>query len=214
MTWLDALGWAGSAILILSLALSNVLRFRVLNLAASVVLTVFNLLLGIWPMVAMNGVIAVINVWFLIGLLRSREDDHVYEVVRVGAEEPYLAHLLRVHAADVEKFNPGFDWTAVATRGDQRWGFLVLRGDETVGMVLLSCSEPDRCDEVRVELDYVTPRFRDLSVGRFVYREDGPLGSLGMKRLVASRRMSDRGDYFSRVGFHPEDGELVRDVRG
>ena len=34
MSWLDALGWAGSALLIYSLLQARVLRFRVLNLVA------------------------------------------------------------------------------------------------------------------------------------------------------------------------------------
>ena len=40
MSWLDALGWAGSALLIYSLLQARVLRFRVLNLVASCVLVV------------------------------------------------------------------------------------------------------------------------------------------------------------------------------
>ena len=44
--WLDILGWGGSALLVYSLLQSRVLRFRVLNLTACVVLVVFNGLLG------------------------------------------------------------------------------------------------------------------------------------------------------------------------
>src|SRR5690348_8546287 len=51
VTWLDLLGWAGSALLIYSLMQARVLRFRVLNLIACLVLVVFNAVLGIWPMV-------------------------------------------------------------------------------------------------------------------------------------------------------------------
>lgn len=216
--WLDALGWAGSAVLIVSLSLSNVLRFRALNLLASLMLTAFNVALGIWPMVAMNGVIALINVWYLVRLLRTRDDATAYDVVTVEPTSEYLAHLLQVHRADVERHNPGFDLPALlatarpsdAVEGCVVWAFLVLRGDETVGVVLLC----DRGDGVaRVELDYVTARFRDFSPGTFVYRRDGRLASLGLTRLLASRRMTDRGDYFVRVGFHVEGDELVRDVR-
>lgn len=218
--WLDALGWAGSAVLILSLSLSNVLRFRALNLVASVVLTVFNAMLGIWPMVAMNAIIAGLNVWHLSRLLRTRDDEGTYEVVAVDARSEYLAHLLRVHAPDVERHNPGFDLAELLHREDppgtcRVYAFLVLRGDETVGIVVL-CDGGDGV--ARVELDYVTARFRDFSVGTFVYRGDGRLASQGVRRLLASRRMADRADYFSAVGFHPEvvagQDELVRDVRG
>ena len=40
--WLDLLGWGGSALLVFSLLQTRVLRFRVLNLLACVVLVVFN----------------------------------------------------------------------------------------------------------------------------------------------------------------------------
>ena len=52
MAWLDILGWVGSALLIYSLMQARVLRFRLLNLVACIVLVIFNGLLGIWPMVA------------------------------------------------------------------------------------------------------------------------------------------------------------------
>ena len=226
MTWLDALGWGGSALLILSLALSNVLRFRALNLVASVVLTVFNALLGIWPMVAMNAVIAGLNVWHLVRLLRDRDDERTYEVVAVDPDAEYLTHLLRVHGPDIQRHNPGFDWAAVAAARARRWAFLVLRADETVGIVLLSDEHAGHGagaaaggagggtdgGVARVELDYVTPRFRDLSVGTFVYRGSSRLAELGMRRLVANERMVDREGYFRGVGFSAEGTDLVRDV--
>ena len=40
--WLDLFGWAGSALLILSLLQARVLRFRLLNLVAGLMLVVFN----------------------------------------------------------------------------------------------------------------------------------------------------------------------------
>ena len=63
MIWVQALGWAGSALLVFSLLQARVLRFRVLNLIACVILIAFNASLQIWPMVAMNVVLAGINVW-------------------------------------------------------------------------------------------------------------------------------------------------------
>ncbi len=214
--WLDALGWAGSAVLVLSLTLSNVLRFRALNLLASVVLTVFNAAIGVWPMVAMNAAIVVINAFHLQRLLRTRGDERTYEVVAVDPCSEYLAHLLQVHRDDVERHNPGFDLADVLAGAEPPChrrvsAFLVLRADETVGVVLL---RDDGDGVARVELDYTTVRFRDLSVGRFVYRSGGRLAEIGVARLVASSRMTDREDYFTRVGFRPDGEELVRDVLG
>ncbi|CAA9405345.1 MAG: hypothetical protein AVDCRST_MAG06-2480, partial [uncultured Nocardioides sp.] len=108
--WLDILGWGGSALLVYSLLQSRVLRFRVLNLAACVLLVVFNALVEVWPMVGMNTVLCVINVWFIAKLLRERHDEAAFEVLQVRPDDEYLRHTLRVHGADILAFQPDFIW--------------------------------------------------------------------------------------------------------
>ncbi|WP_431246575.1 hypothetical protein [Leifsonia xyli] len=61
MIWLQAVGWAGSVLLVVSLLQSRMLVLRWLNLAASVLLVGFNAALGVWPMVAMNAAVCVID---------------------------------------------------------------------------------------------------------------------------------------------------------
>lgn len=134
MAWLDALGWAGSALLLYSLMQARVLRFRVLNLFACSLLVVFNAILNIWSMVAMNVALAAINLWFIRKLLRERHDEGAYEVLEVGIDDDYLRHVLKLHGEDIRRFFPTFA-TTDATPG--RLAFLVQRGDETVGMVLV-----------------------------------------------------------------------------
>ncbi|HWM00651.1 MAG TPA: hypothetical protein VNP20_25145, partial [Nocardioidaceae bacterium] len=68
--WLDLFGWCGSALLIFSLLQTRVLRFRLLNLSASLSLVLFNALVGVWPMVGMNVATSSINIWFITRMLR------------------------------------------------------------------------------------------------------------------------------------------------
>ncbi len=42
--------------------------------------------------------------------------------------------MLRVHSQDILKFQPDFVWDGAA---EGRWAYLVQRGDETVGVVLV-----------------------------------------------------------------------------
>lgn len=211
MGWLDAVGWGGSAVLIWSLAQSSVLRFRMLNLAASLVLTGFNAAIEVWPMVAMNAVIAGINVYFLVRLWRTRDDEATYEVVPVGPDEEYLRHVLRRHARDIERHNPGFSWDGTSKEQPGRSAFLVVRDTETVGVVMLS---DGGAGDGQIELDYVVPRFRNFTPGQFVYRRGGQLGDLGFRRLLAPPRMVDAGTYFPRVGFRADGDHLVLDLIG
>ncbi len=180
---------------------ARVLRFRVLNLFASVVLVSFDALLGILSMVAMNGVLALINVWFIRALLTSRHDDHAYEVLEVGPSDAYLNHVLRVHGTDIVKHQPDFGWDGAAP--DNR-AYLVQRGDETVGVVLLRDTGGG---VAQIVLDYVTPRFQDFSPGEFVWRKSGLLTSSGFTRVITPPNM--RSPYYDQIGFRREGDSFV-----
>jgi hypothetical protein len=193
MPWLDVVGWAGSALLIYSVMQARVLRFRVLNLGACVVLTGFNAALGIWPMVAMNVALCVINLWHIRRLVGTRHDDQTYEVLEVGPQDQYLRHVLRVHAPDILRYQPDFTWDGAA-RGAV--AFLVQRGDETVGVVLV---HDDGNGVARVVLDYVTPRFRDFSPGEFVWRRSSVLRDRGFRTVITPQNMV--APYYARLGF-------------
>lgn len=204
MSWLDALGWAGSALLVYSLLQSRVLRFRVINTIASLSLVLFNALIQVWPMVAMNVVLAGINLYFIRKLLSERHDGTAYDVLEVGLSDAYLQHFLRVHGDDIRRFFPDADWSQPS---EDRAAFLVERGDETVGVVLLR----DVGDGVaQVEIDYVTPRFRDFTPGEFVYRRSGLFTDRGFRKVVTPAGMVS--PYYDRLGFHKEKSGWVLDV--
>lgn len=200
MTWLDVLGWGGSALLVFSLLQTRVLRFRALNLVACLILVVFNALVGVWPMVGMNAVLCAINVWFLVRLLRDRHDDAAFTVVQVRPDDAYLGHLLSVHGADIARFQPEATWAPAAERDH---AFVVARGDEAVGVVLLDADAADP-GTARVRLDYVTPRFRDFTPGEFLWRRSGAVAALGFRRVVTPPEMV--GAYYDRLGFRREGG--------
>jgi len=209
MVWLEVVGWLGSVLVVLSLMLAGVWRFRVLNLVGAVIATGYNAALGIWPFAAMNGAIAVIDVYWLVRLQRERHDEETYQVVEVAPDDAYLAHTLRAHAADIARFYPAFTAADPAAGTAGRHAFLVLRGDETVGVVVVR----DRGDGVaRIELDYVTPRFRDFTPGEFVYRRSGVFAGHGFRRLVVPRDVVGSQDYYPRVGFTATPDAWVRDV--
>jgi len=200
MPWWEIVGWVGSVLVVVSLTQARVLRFRWLNLAGSVIATAYNAAFAIWPFVAMNGAIALINIYWLRRLLRGRHDEAVYEVVEVASDDAYLRHVLKVHGTDIARFRAA---APPANVSDEHLALLVLRGDETVGVVLVA----DAGNGVgHVELDWVTPRFRDFTPGEFVYRSSGVFTAHGFSRLVAPGGPG-QADYLTRVGFtHQADG--------
>lgn len=201
--WLSLFGWAGSALLVVSLLQTRILRFRLLNLCASLSLIVFNALVGVWPMVGMNIATATINVVMVRRLLRDRHDDRVFQVLQVGADDAYFQNFLEVHAADLARFQPDYTGTE-----PEDLAFLVITGDETVGVVLIRRDG----DVARVQLDYVTPRYRDFSPGEFVWRRAPRLRERGFRKVVTPPHMV--GPYYDRLdfGFRREGDSYVLDL--
>ena len=186
--WLDLFGWAGSVLLVVSLLQTRVLRFRVLNLAACLSLVAFNALVGVWPMVGMNVATSAINLWFIVAMVRHRHDENTFQVLQVSTDEAYVQHFLAVNAADISRFHPAY-----AGIEPDDLAFQILKGDETVGVVLIRREG----DVARVQLDYVTPRFRDFSPGEFVWRRTPQLRERGFRRVVTPPDMVD--PYYDRL---------------
>lgn len=75
MSLVDAFGWLGSAVLVFSLLQARMLRLRVINLLASIMLIVYNALVSTWPMVGMNGAVALIDLYFIAVIYRGYTAD-------------------------------------------------------------------------------------------------------------------------------------------
>lgn len=77
-------GWAGSALLVVSILQTRIERLRWLNLVACVILVVYNLWLASWPMVAMNAALVAIN---MVNLVRLKRTDRVAPRPPAGADD-------------------------------------------------------------------------------------------------------------------------------
>lgn len=203
VSWIDAVGWAGSAILIVSLLQTRVLRLRVINLVGCVVLTAFNAIIQVWPMVGLNLVLGLINIYFIVTMLRTRHDERHYSVLEVDPTDAYLAHLLRVHSADIARYNPDFTHDP----DGEHAAFLVLQGDETVGVVLVRDAGEGTAEVI---LDWVTPKHRDFSPGEFVYRDSGVFTRRGFTRVLSPAGMLDT--YYRKIGFETHGDRFVLEL--
>lgn len=198
---LEIVGWVGSAVLVVSLLQTNILRLRMINLAGCVILLLYNALIGVWPMVGLNVALAAINLYFIAGLLRGRDDQKNYTVIEVDPTDRYLAHVLAVHGKDIAAHNPSFS----GAPDPEHLAFLVQRGPETIGVVLVS----DAGDQVaQIDLDYVTPRFRDFSPGQFVFGHSDVFVQRGFRQILTPPDMVN--PYYARLGFREVGDRYVK----
>ncbi|MDE0572080.1 hypothetical protein ON058_01465 [Demequina sp. B12] len=205
-TILEIIGWVGSLLIVASLMQARVLRFRWMNFIGAVIATAYNAAVGVWPFAFMNFAIAVIDIYWLRRLYAERHDDATYQALAVSTDDAFVRQLLATHERDISEHRPDFD--ALPLDGHTRRTFLVVRGDEAVGVVAIA----DRGDGVgEVELDWVKERFRDFTPGEFVYRESGVLADAGFSRLELPVADGQDEAYLTRVGFTRDGGQWVRE---
>ncbi len=193
---IEIIGYVASILVVASLAMTSVVRLRILSLLGSVAYVIYGVALGAWPIVIANAVIAVLNIWNLYRVLTSTQS---LGVSPIATDAPYLADFLEAHQADIDKFQPGVR----PEPGDQAW--LFLRDALPVGVLLGRVDGPD----FRVRLDYVRPPFRDTKIGAWLFADGfGKLGLSGVTSIVANAGTPEHRRYLRGIGFSG-DGDLV-----
>jgi len=194
--WLELLGYAASVLVAVSLMMSRIVRLRVINLAGSLAFAVYGVLIGAYPVAAVNGFIVLINLWFLARMLRARE---YFRILEIEPDSEYLRYFLSVHEADVRAFLPGF------AHAPERAAltFFVLRDLVPAGLFV-----GEKRDEgcLWVRLDYVIPAYRDFKVGRYLYEEcAGFFRARGIREIRSPAGTPNHARYLRRMGFTPVD---------
>jgi len=201
MSWQELVGYLASALVVVSLAMTSVVRLRLFSLAGSVAFVVYGVLIESVPIVVTNASIAAINVWFLRRELGGGRD---LGAVVVPADSPFLADFLTHHASDIAQFQPEY-------RPDVPVDFaLVLMRDGLPAGVVLGERDGDALDIV---LDYVLPPYRDSRLGRWLYGSgSGVFRAAEIEVLTASAAGDQHRQYLDGVGFSLDaaGGRFVR----
>ena len=63
---LEIFGYIGSFLVVISMMMRSITRLRILNMCGSVISTTYSIIVGTWPIVAMNSAIFSINLYHII----------------------------------------------------------------------------------------------------------------------------------------------------
>lgn len=193
---LEIVGYAASVLVAISLMMSSILKLRVINLVGSMAFVVYGALIGAYPVAVVNLLIVFINLYYLRQMLGSREYFKLLQV-RPGAE--YLRAFLDFHAAEIQRFLPGFAYVP-----DQRLlVFFVLRDMVPAGLFI---GERRGDGALRVMLDFVIPQYRDFKTGRYLFRDQAHFfRAHGITEIVSAAGSPTHTAYLRRMGFAPTD---------
>ncbi len=160
MHWyFELIGYVGSALIVISLMMSAVIKLRIINLIGAATFGVYGLLIGAPPVVIMNTAIVIIN---SIHLYRMRNTREFFQLLQVPHDSPYLHYFLDFYQDQIRRFQPSFDFQA----NDQWVPVFILRNAVPAGLVVGTRVAPDRA---RILLDFAIPKYRDFKIAKFLF---------------------------------------------
>ena len=189
-TVIEAIGYAGSALVLISFLMSSVVKLRIVNTVGSLIFAIYALIIKSYPTAIMNICLVCINLYYL---WKLRHTDSSYRLVKLQPGEAYVHDFLQSHAEDIAHFFPERD----PENADANRVYMVFHGSDPAGIMM--GSEEDGV--MNVALDYSTPAYRDCSVGKFL------LANLPQPLLLRySGAEETHTQYLKRLGFAEHDG--------
>lgn len=194
MHWIEILGYLASVLVAVSLTMSSLAKLRALNLMGALAFAGYGWLVGAYPVLAVNGFIAVVNVVYLLRMQPGRSE--AFELLPlVRPDNRYFQRFLEFHGEDIARFFPAF-------RSENLDGVhivFILRNMLPVGLVVCRRRDEQTLD---VLLDYVIPSDRDFQCARYFYRSwSGVIPEAGIRRFVARGGVNQHRKYLRKMGF-------------
>ncbi len=190
---IELIGYLGSALVVVSMLMSSVVKLRVINTIGSGIFAAYALMIHSYPTALMNGFLIGINIYNLLKLTRK---DRSYDLVEGAAGEGLLRYLLDYYREDIRLYFPDFSADSGANRV-----YLICCNGNPAGVLL---GTDDGQGTLQVLLDYSTPTYRDCSIGAYLYSK---LPSKGIHTLIfAGQETQAHAAYLTKMGFVKENG--------
>jgi hypothetical protein len=195
---LELLGYVASVLVAVSLMMSSILKLRIINLIGALCFTAYGLLIGAYPVAAVNFVITLINIYYLYQIFATKE---YFTLLEVQHDSKYLQSFLRFYATEIKKFLPAFTYTP----SDQLLLLFILRDMVPAGLFI---AEPRPDGSLWIHLDFVIPGYRDFKIGQFLYGEKADfLRQKGFHRVYSVSGSKPHANYLRRMGFTPDSAD-------
>ncbi|MFA9390519.1 MAG: hypothetical protein ACERKD_11955 [Prolixibacteraceae bacterium] len=193
--FIEWIGYVASALVLISLSLSSIFRLRILNLIGAAVFSIYGFLIGSLPVGIMNLIIVFTNLYYLQKLYLQKDK---FEVIETDSHQEYVKKFLQFYRKDIQKYFP--DFTLNATQNQVI--LMVMRNMNLAGLFIAKESG----DRLEIELDYVTPQYRDYKNGAFIFAHfRTALKEKKYTGIVAKSEVPQQMKYLKKMGFVRND---------
>ena len=184
---LEAIGYLGSALIVVSMLMTSVVKLRVINSVGCLIFMVYAICIKSYPTAAMQLALMIINITKIKKLALT---DTNYTVLKVQPTDASLSYFLDFYNDDIIKFFPDFK-----NELSSQIVYVIFSGSNAAGVIIANETTPKI---LNIELDYTTPKYRDCSVGKFAYNF---LREQGFSKLTAQTGIPAHQNYLKKMGF-------------
>jgi len=187
ITVLEWIGYAASTLVLISLTMTSIVKLRWYNLAGAVLFSTYGFLIGSLPVGIMNFLIVCANIFNLRKMNKQKED---FKIIEIKENDELLLYFLDYYKKDIQNFFPDF-----SLRKDQL-SLFVLRDMAVAGIFIGTLEGKD----IRIEIDYALPKYRDFKVGNYLYRKlNQILSDHNIQSVYANSQINLK--YMEKMGF-------------
>lgn len=195
---LEWLGYLASALVVISLMMSSILRLRWFNLAGALLMCVYGVLIHAAPVAVLNLFIVLVDLYYLKQIYFSKD---YFDILQPSTESHYLNHFLEFHKQEIKAHIPEFQLPIPG----EAVAFFVLRN--TIPACLF-IAIPEEDGSLRIKLDFVVPAYRDFKIGRFLFEEKQSFfPNCGFTTLKATAGTASHARYLKKMGFSEDSRE-------
>jgi hypothetical protein len=194
---LEYLGYLASIIVLVSLLMSSVKKLRWINLFGSITFVIYGFFIKAYPIAILNIGTVSINIYYLIKMSNAKT---YFKVLEIDKHSKYLEHFLFLHKNDLTN---NFNINQVNV-DEADISFYILRDITPAGVFVGSRFDQNT---LRIDLDYVSPPYRDFLIGKYLYTKQKELFlDKGFNKLITYTNNPKHINYLKKMNFIRAEG--------
>jgi len=199
MNYIDIIGYVASILVAISLTMSQILKLRVINFVGAVTFAIYGYLFGAYPILIVNTFIAIINIYYLFKMYKTKDQFDQFEV---SGDSTYLNRFFLHYKDDIQLFFTDFKYEDFEGNKVK----FILRNMRPVNLIVYNEQENGITDII---LDYTIAEYRDFLNGKYLISMFQSMATEGGNRQLVSKVTNEaHGKYLSRLGFSKNDSGL------
>ena len=190
-SYIEAIGYLGSALVLVSFLMVSVVKLRVVNTIGSVIFTIYAFIIHSYPTAIMNLCLVMINIYYLVKMANTSNANREYDLVEVSPADGMLKYTIDRFANDIAECFPGIKMDFAGADS----AYLICYKGAPAGIFI---GNKQNESEIDILLDYSLPEYRDFSIGKFLFAE---LAEKGITSISFSGPDENHKDYLSKNNF-------------